>query len=76
MRTITLSVPEEFNDRHLPVLLRSLGISSSEDEGAADTDAAPERGRILEKLAASGVFAGISDPVGWQREQREDRKLR
>ncbi|MGB7441644.1 MAG: hypothetical protein WA919_11285 [Coleofasciculaceae cyanobacterium] len=30
---------------------------------------------ILEKVAASNVFANISDPVRWQRELRQDRPL-
>jgi len=76
MRTITLSVPEDFNDRYLMDLLRSLGIGPAEGRpSGTDEDGAAERGRILDRLAASGVFAGISDPVDWQREQRKDRKL-
>jgi hypothetical protein len=30
---------------------------------------------ILEKIAASNVFANIGDPVEWQRELRQDRLL-
>lgn len=30
---------------------------------------------ILEKFAASNVFAEISDPVEWQRDLRQDRPL-
>ncbi|MCC3432260.1 MAG: hypothetical protein JGK08_20250 [Microcoleus sp. PH2017_04_SCI_O_A] len=30
---------------------------------------------ILEKIAASNVFADIIDPVEWQRELRQDRPL-
>jgi hypothetical protein len=30
---------------------------------------------ILEKIAASNIFADISDPVEWQRELRQDRPL-
>ncbi|MEZ2237048.1 hypothetical protein [Microcoleus sp.] len=30
---------------------------------------------ILEKIAASNVFADINDPVEWQRELRQDRPL-
>jgi len=29
----------------------------------------------LEKIAASNIFADISDPVEWQRELRQDRPL-
>jgi hypothetical protein len=76
MRTITLSVPEDFNDRYLMELLLGLGISSVEGSpSGVNEDAAAQRGRILEKLAASKVFSSISDPVDWQREQRKDRKL-
>lgn len=36
----------------------------------------PERGQrmaeALEQLARSGAFAGIEDPVNWQREVRRD----
>jgi len=76
MRTITLSVPEDFNDRYLMDLLRSLGIGPAEgNTSKTDGDGAADRGRILDKLAASGAFADINDPVDWQREQRRDRKL-
>lgn len=38
-----------------------------------------ERGRrrvaALEKLAALGAFSQIQDPVQWQQESREDRRL-
>src|SRR5688572_30546474 len=38
-----------------------------------------ERGRrmrdALEKLAASGAFADVRDPVEWQRDLRRDRRL-
>jgi hypothetical protein len=42
--------------------------------------AAPgDRGRrmaaALEELAARGGLAGITDPLGWEREQRADREL-
>jgi len=30
---------------------------------------------ILEKIAASNVYADINDPVEWQRELRQDRSL-
>lgn len=34
------------------------------------------RGRAaLDRIAARGGIAGISDPVAWQREQRTDRPL-
>lgn len=31
--------------------------------------------KILEKIAASNVFADISNPVEWQRDLRQDRPL-
>lgn len=45
---------------------------------SAVTDPAERRRRIgdaLGKLAASGAFADIEDPVAWQHEQRRDRPL-
>lgn len=75
MRTITLSVPEDFNDSQLMELLRSLGISTMEEQPTAAADTAIERGRILDRLVAAKAFSDISDPVAWQREQRTDRKL-
>jgi hypothetical protein len=35
----------------------------------------PAMAALLEKLAARGTFAAISDPVTWQRELRHDRGL-
>ena len=35
----------------------------------------PAMAALLEKLAARGTFAAISDPVTWQRELRQDRAL-
>jgi hypothetical protein len=47
-----------------------------------DADVLPDRttrgakmDEALEKLAAINAFAQISDPVAWQREQREERPL-
>ena len=34
-----------------------------------------EMAAILEKLAESGAFSEIEDPVSWQREIRKDRAL-
>jgi hypothetical protein len=35
----------------------------------------PAMAALLEKLAARGTFAALSDPVKWQRELRQDRAL-
>jgi hypothetical protein len=35
----------------------------------------PAMAALLEKLAARGTFAAITDPVRWQRELRQDRVL-
>ncbi|MCX7014277.1 MAG: hypothetical protein NTW86_17285 [Candidatus Sumerlaeota bacterium] len=46
---------------------------------APDTDDMEARRRrvtaALDALRQSGAFAGISDPVAWQREIRQDRPL-
>lgn len=47
-------------------------------EGEA-SEAKPDRGQemadVLAKLARRHTFSAISDPVAWQREQRQDRTL-
>ena len=35
----------------------------------------PAMAALLEKLAARGTFAAITDPVRWQRELRQERVL-
>ncbi len=35
----------------------------------------PAMAALLEKLAARGTFAAITDPVRWQRELRQERGL-
>lgn len=35
----------------------------------------PAMAALLEKLAARGTFAAITDPVRWQRDLRQDRAL-
>ena len=47
-------------------------------ETAAPGDTEERRRRVaaaLDALRQSGVFAGVSDPVAWQREIRQDRPL-
>jgi hypothetical protein len=44
------------------------GIGSDASDGKSMAPA-------LQNLAASGALSEISDPLAWQREQREDRSL-
>ncbi len=51
-------------------VLRDERLSASR---AADTG--KRMASALEKLATSGAVADIKDPVAWQREMRQDRRL-
>jgi len=51
-------------------------VTLQEDRSSLSAEFRRERiVEILEKIAASNVFADISDPVEWQRELRQDRPL-
>lgn len=42
---------------------------------AEETFRGPEMAAILEKIAETGAFAEVKDPLVWQRKTREDRPL-
>ena len=64
-------VPEQIRtQKALPVLVTVIG-----QPDAADDSRGPRMAEVLERLAASGGVASITDPVQWQREQRQDRDL-
>lgn len=43
--------------------------------GEADNTRGPRMAEALHRLALSGGVPSITDPLQWQREQREDRNL-
>lgn len=45
------------------------------EEGTSVPDRGKAMAEALEKLAQSGAFSDIEDPVAWQREIRKDRPL-
>lgn len=45
------------------------------EEKPSVTDRGKAMAQALEKLAESGAFSDIEDPVAWQREVRKDRPL-
>ena len=60
--------PQVSNNEKIKVFVTILDQSQSASNGKAMADA-------LEKLAAAGSLTEITDPVEWQREQRQDRVL-
>ena len=67
------SPPEVSTEKEIAVevtVLRDERLSASRA-----SDAGKRMASALEKLADSGAVAGIEDPVAWQREMRQDRRL-
>ncbi len=67
------SPPEVSTEQGIPVevtVLRDQRWSASRA-----SDAGKRMASALEKLAVSGGVAEIEDPVAWQREMRQDRRL-
>ncbi|GET36940.1 hypothetical protein [Microseira wollei] len=56
-------------------LIRQRVISQNQDANLSNSLRRQKIVEILEKIAATNVFANISDPVEWQRELRQDPKL-
>ena len=64
-------VPEQIRAQQaLPVL-----VTIVDQLAAVDEKRGPRMAAVLERLAASGGVASITDPLKWQREQRQDRDL-
>jgi hypothetical protein len=64
-------VPELGDDQQAVVVYVTIvGHESESDEGQGRRMA-----EALERVAADGGVSSISDPVRWQREQREDRDI-
>ncbi|XWK87885.1 MAG: hypothetical protein U7127_27490 [Phormidium sp.] len=62
--------PQE-SDRPVKVYVTFL-----EEDSSLSADIRRQKiGEIFQKLAATNVFANVSDPVEWQRELRQDRPL-
>jgi len=59
----------------LAALIRQRVISEDRDANLSHSLRRQKIVEILEKIAASNVFANVSDPVEWQRELRQDRPL-
>lgn len=64
-------VPDEV--RSQPAL--SVIVTIAEQRDLADKSGGSRMAAALERLARSGGVPSISDPVQWQREQREDRNI-
>ena len=59
----------------LAALIRQRVINQNHNANLNPTLRRQKIVEILEKIAATNVFANISDPVEWQRELRQDRPL-
>ncbi len=59
----------------LAALIRQRVISQDGDANLSHSLRRQKIVEILEKIAATNVFANVSDPVEWQRDLRQDRRL-
>ena len=64
-------VPEQIRTQQALTVL----VTVVDQPAAADEQRGPRMAAVLEKLAATGGVASISDPLQWQREERQDRDL-
>ncbi|MEK6301369.1 MAG: hypothetical protein AABO41_11650 [Acidobacteriota bacterium] len=64
-------VPEQI--RNQPAL--TVFVTIPDQPVAADDTRGSRMAEALERLAASGGVASITDPLQWQREERQDRDL-
>ena len=67
--TLHLPIPAELKGTKLSVTATIIPINEKQ-ESTRDAAAA-----ALRYLSEAGTFAGITDPVAWQREIRKDRPL-
>lgn len=64
-------VPEQIRTQQALTVL----VTVVDRPAAADDTRGPRMAEILERLAANGGVASITDPSQWQREHRQDRDL-
>ena len=64
-------VPEQIRSQSALTVL----VTILDQPAIADDTRGRRMAEILERLAASGGVASITDPLRWQREQRQDRDL-
>jgi hypothetical protein len=64
-------VPEQIRGRAVLTVL----VTIPDQPGVADDTRGPRMAEALQRLASSGGVPSITDPLQWQREQREDRDL-
>ncbi len=79
MTRITIDVQNEEDRQFIEVLLKKLGIDNVEESHEPETKDQLSNGKevaaLMQELAESGGLSAIKDPVAWQREIRQDRKL-
>ncbi|HET8837795.1 MAG TPA: hypothetical protein VFM82_02250 [Flavobacteriaceae bacterium] len=59
-------------------LAKELGLSIrilDDNQNMSQGERSEKLYQLMEEMAKNNVFAGIEDPVEWQREQRKDRPL-
>lgn len=64
-------VPEQIRAQQALTVL----VTVVDQHAAADKKRGQRMAEVLERLAAAGGVASITDPSEWQREQRQDRDL-
>lgn len=76
MTRITIDVQNEEDRQFIQNLLKRLGIVSVEEQTEPkQAHNGKEVATLMQELAESGGLSAIKDPVAWQREIRQDRKL-
>jgi hypothetical protein len=64
-------VPEQIRSQSALTVL----VTVVDQPAATDEKRGSRMAEVLERLAASGGVSSITDPLQWQREQRQDRDL-
>ena len=75
---ITISGKDKKLLQQVEALARRLGLQikkSIEKEKVGEDDKSEKLYQLMKEMAESGGIKSIKDPVAWQKEVREDRKL-
>lgn len=76
MKTLTITSDDEQALKQVKELAESLHIPVKETEDTINASNGKNVAALFEQLAKEGRVAElIPDPIAWQQEQREDRKL-
>ena len=77
MTRITIEVHNEEDKRLILGLVKRMNLQSAEEalEKSASSANGQKVAALMQEMAESTTLSKIKDPVAWQREIRQDRKL-